>query len=254
MTDDKDKVWLITGCSTGFGRELAKLVLAQGFRLVATARDASSVRDIAQGDRALALPLDVTDPAEITAAVAAALDKFGRIDVLVNNAGYGYQSTDRRRRGGGDPRPVRRQRVRPVRAHARRAADHARAARRQHPQHHLGRGPRRLHGLGLLRGLEARGRRVFGRVARGSRAARHRRHLRRARPVPHRLGRPLAAPDAPSHQRLRRNGGPAARCDQDHQRHPARRPRARGASDDRARQRRRARRAISCSASSATTP
>jgi NAD(P)-dependent dehydrogenase (short-subunit alcohol dehydrogenase family) len=88
-----DKVWFITGCSTGFGRELAKLALARGYRLVATARDASRVRDIAQGDRALALELDVTDAGQIEAAVAAASDKFGRIDVLVNNAGYGYQST-----------------------------------------------------------------------------------------------------------------------------------------------------------------
>jgi NAD(P)-dependent dehydrogenase (short-subunit alcohol dehydrogenase family) len=92
MSDDKDQVWFITGCSTGFGHELAKLVLARGYRLVATARDAARVRDLAHGDRALALALDVTDAAEIAAAVAAASDKFGRIDVLVNNAGYGYQA------------------------------------------------------------------------------------------------------------------------------------------------------------------
>lgn len=85
-------VWLITGCSTGFGRELAKLVLARGWRAVVTARDPSKVADIAEGhgDRALVLPLDVTQRAQIDEVVAQALKKFGAIDALVNNAGYGY--------------------------------------------------------------------------------------------------------------------------------------------------------------------
>ncbi|MEG8039694.1 oxidoreductase [Sphingomonas sp. LR60] len=95
MTLPADPVWFITGCSTGFGRELAKLVLAKGWRVVATARDAARVADLAAGqdDRLLALALDVTDAAAITAAVAAAEERFGRVDVLVNNAGYGYQSS-----------------------------------------------------------------------------------------------------------------------------------------------------------------
>jgi NAD(P)-dependent dehydrogenase (short-subunit alcohol dehydrogenase family) len=87
-------VWFITGCSTGFGRELAKAVLERGWRLVATARKPDQIADLV-GDRAsqaLALRLDVTDHAEVAAAVKAAEDKFGRIDVLVNNAGYGYIS------------------------------------------------------------------------------------------------------------------------------------------------------------------
>jgi NAD(P)-dependent dehydrogenase (short-subunit alcohol dehydrogenase family) len=92
MMNRDNPVWLITGCSTGFGRELAKLVLARGWRAVVTARDASKVADIAEGhaDRALVLPLDVTQPAQIDAAVAQTKERFGRIDVLVNNAGYGY--------------------------------------------------------------------------------------------------------------------------------------------------------------------
>ncbi|MFN0000585.1 MAG: oxidoreductase [Burkholderiaceae bacterium] len=87
-------VWFITGCSTGFGRELARRVLARGARAVVTARDKAGVADLAQGhaDRCLALDLDVTDPAQIGAAVQAAQERFGRIDVLVNNAGYGYQA------------------------------------------------------------------------------------------------------------------------------------------------------------------
>jgi NAD(P)-dependent dehydrogenase (short-subunit alcohol dehydrogenase family) len=92
MMNRDNPVWLITGCSTGFGRELAKLVLERGWRAVVTARDASKVADIAEGhaDRALVLPLDVTERAQIDAAVAQAKERFGRIDVLVNNAGYGY--------------------------------------------------------------------------------------------------------------------------------------------------------------------
>jgi NAD(P)-dependent dehydrogenase (short-subunit alcohol dehydrogenase family) len=92
MMNRDNPVWLITGCSTGFGRELAKLVLARGWRAVVTARDPSQVADIAKGheDRALVMPLDVTRPAQIKDVVAATTQKFGRIDALVNNAGYGY--------------------------------------------------------------------------------------------------------------------------------------------------------------------
>jgi NAD(P)-dependent dehydrogenase (short-subunit alcohol dehydrogenase family) len=84
-------VWFITGCSTGFGRELARHVLALGHPTVVTARDPHQVTDLAQGhDHALVLPLDVTDQAQIAASVREAEARFGRIDVLVNNAGIGY--------------------------------------------------------------------------------------------------------------------------------------------------------------------
>ena len=85
-------VWFITGCSTGFGRELAKLVTARGWPVVVTARKVDDIADLA-GDHVLTAALDVTDDAQIAAAVAAAKERFGRIDVLVNNAGYGYQSS-----------------------------------------------------------------------------------------------------------------------------------------------------------------
>ncbi len=87
-------VWLITGCSTGIGRAITEAALAAGDRVVATARRREAVADFAErfADRALALPLDVTDDAQIAAAVRAAQARFGRIDVLVNNAGYGYVS------------------------------------------------------------------------------------------------------------------------------------------------------------------
>ena len=94
MAPQDSPVWFITGCSTGFGRELARCVLARGWRVVATARDGARVTDLAQDaeQRALALSLDVTDAGQIAAAVQAAEARFGGIDVLVNNAGYGYQA------------------------------------------------------------------------------------------------------------------------------------------------------------------
>src|SRR3984957_17206723 len=92
MSQDNTPVWLITGCSVGFGRELVRQVLDRGWRAVATARNPEQVQAVIAGhqDHALALPLDVTDKDAVARAVQAAEDKFGRIDVLVNNAGYGY--------------------------------------------------------------------------------------------------------------------------------------------------------------------
>jgi NAD(P)-dependent dehydrogenase (short-subunit alcohol dehydrogenase family) len=86
--------WLITGCSTGLGRAFAEAVLDHGDDVVVTARDVDSVRAIedAAPDHALAVALDVTDQAQVDAAVRAGIDRFGSIDVLVNNAGYGYRA------------------------------------------------------------------------------------------------------------------------------------------------------------------
>ncbi|HVD79036.1 MAG TPA: oxidoreductase [Propionibacteriaceae bacterium] len=86
--------WLITGCSTGLGRALAEAVLAAGQNAVVTARDAGKVADLAtnNSDRVLPLALDVTDSTQVTDAVSQAEEKFGHIDVLVNNAGYGYRA------------------------------------------------------------------------------------------------------------------------------------------------------------------
>jgi NAD(P)-dependent dehydrogenase (short-subunit alcohol dehydrogenase family) len=86
--------WLITGCSTGLGRALAEAVIAAGHNAVVTARDAGKVADLAvdNTERVLALSLDVTDAGQITDTVSQAEEKFGGIDVLVNNAGYGYRA------------------------------------------------------------------------------------------------------------------------------------------------------------------
>ncbi|QWT21497.1 oxidoreductase [Bacillus sp. NP157] len=105
MSDSK--IWFITGCSTGFGRELAQQALQRGDRVVLTARKPEQVRDIAEAypETALALALDVTDEQAIRKAVADAEARFGQVDVLVNNAGYGYFSAIEE----GEPEEIRRQ-------------------------------------------------------------------------------------------------------------------------------------------------
>jgi NAD(P)-dependent dehydrogenase (short-subunit alcohol dehydrogenase family) len=86
--------WFITGCSTGLGRALAEAVLERGENAVITARDAGRLADLAKAypGTALALALDVTDDEQVAAAVRQAEGTFGGIDVLVNNAGYGYRA------------------------------------------------------------------------------------------------------------------------------------------------------------------
>lgn len=86
------KVWFITGCSTGIGRELARQTLERGYQTVVTARCPEQVHDIVEGydQNALVLSLDVTNGVQIAEAVRAAEERFGQIDVIVNNAGVGY--------------------------------------------------------------------------------------------------------------------------------------------------------------------
>jgi NAD(P)-dependent dehydrogenase (short-subunit alcohol dehydrogenase family) len=90
-----DKTWLITGCSTGFGRVLAELLLTRGERVVATARKPETLAELVapHGARALALKLDITRQEDIDAVVTAAHARFGALDALVNNAGYGGLGT-----------------------------------------------------------------------------------------------------------------------------------------------------------------
>ncbi|KIH84839.1 oxidoreductase [Pseudomonas batumici] len=86
------KVWLITGSASGLGRNIAEAVLAAGERLVATAREPQRLDDLVAryGDQVRVVALDVTDAAAAQAAVRVAVEAFGRLDVLVNNAGYGH--------------------------------------------------------------------------------------------------------------------------------------------------------------------
>jgi NAD(P)-dependent dehydrogenase (short-subunit alcohol dehydrogenase family) len=85
-----ERRWLVTGCSSGLGRALAQRLADTGTRAVITARDESSLADLAAaGPHIVTAALDVTDPAQCTAAVQLAVERFGGLDVLVNNAGYG---------------------------------------------------------------------------------------------------------------------------------------------------------------------
>jgi len=87
-----EKVWLITGCSTGFGRELAKQVLALGYKAGVASRDIKDVEDIVKQypETSIAITLDVTKHSHINDAIKQITEIFGRVDVLVNNAGIGY--------------------------------------------------------------------------------------------------------------------------------------------------------------------
>ncbi len=92
MAQQQSPVWFITGCSTGFGKELAKLIIGRGWNVVVTARKPEQLMDFnaENNENILALELDVTKPEQVKEAVKQAEATFGRIDVLVNNAGYGY--------------------------------------------------------------------------------------------------------------------------------------------------------------------
>jgi NAD(P)-dependent dehydrogenase (short-subunit alcohol dehydrogenase family) len=86
--------WLITGCSSGLGRALAEAAIASGHNAVVTARDVARVGDLADAtpERVLTVALDVTNPEQVVSAVEQAQHRFGGVDVLVNNAGYGYRA------------------------------------------------------------------------------------------------------------------------------------------------------------------
>ncbi|SFJ81497.1 NADP-dependent 3-hydroxy acid dehydrogenase YdfG [Halobacillus dabanensis] len=92
---EKSKVWFITGCSTGFGREIAKKVISAGYNVVITARNITQIENLNPDNKenVLILKLDVTDKNQVREAVAQTMGKFGRVDVLVNNAGIGYFSS-----------------------------------------------------------------------------------------------------------------------------------------------------------------
>jgi NADP-dependent 3-hydroxy acid dehydrogenase YdfG len=91
MLANQQKIWLVTGCSTGFGRAIAKAILIAGDKLIATARNPDAIEDFVTEypEQAIAIALDVTNVDSITAAVQTGVDQFGSIDVLVNNAGFG---------------------------------------------------------------------------------------------------------------------------------------------------------------------
>src|SRR6516225_7930685 len=122
MSQKQSSVWFITGCSSGFGRELARAVVARGFRAVVTARDPKQVADVVAGheDRALALRLDVTDPAQVAESVRRAGEQ--RRDWLLRRG--------RGERRGGRPTDVRNRLLRPRQDDPRGAARDAEAPQR----------------------------------------------------------------------------------------------------------------------------
>src|ERR1700740_993999 len=93
--DMASKVWFITGTSKGFGRIWAEAALARGDKVAATARDVKTLAPLVErfGDQVSAIPLDVKDKASVAAAITEAHTRFGRLDVVVNNAGYGLFGT-----------------------------------------------------------------------------------------------------------------------------------------------------------------
>lgn len=94
LAEDKMKItWFITGCSTGLGRHLSQEVLRSGYNAVVTARNICDIQDIAEAypDSALALQLDISDQKQVEQAILRTKDWFGNIDVLINNAGYGFR-------------------------------------------------------------------------------------------------------------------------------------------------------------------
>ena len=214
-TNNPTPVWFITGCSTGFGLELAKLVLARGWRAVLTARKPEALAALAaeHQDHALVLKLDVTSSADIEQAVSEAEARFGQIDVLVNNAGYGYLAAIEE----GEEEGIRAQfetNVFGLLALTKRVLPAMRKRRGGHIVN--------FSSIGGLCAFAATGYYHATKFAvealseslsiRGGTPG-HQGHHCRARTVPHRLGRPLHHRIEDHHRRLRRNGRQTARVD-----------------------------------------
>ena len=204
-------VWLITGCSTGFGRHLAKILVERGYRVAATARDPEAVADIAKGhaETALALKLNVTRQAEIEAAVAETRRAFGRIDVLVNNAGYGYLAAIEEGEDA-DIRAMFETNFFGLAALTRAVLPVMRAQKSGAIVN--------ISSMGGFIGFPGSGYYAATKFAveglseslvEGGRAVRDQGSRRRARPVPHRLGRPFAESAEAADRRLCRDGGRA---------------------------------------------
>src|SRR6478735_1588909 len=211
MATNQPRVWLITGASSGFGRAIAEAALAAGDIVVAAARRTDALADLIASapERVTALALDVTDTDRIRAAVGEVLDRHGRVDVLVNNAGRGAigaaeETSDTELRDLMDLHffgPA---------ALPRRAARHARARhRRDRPNEQHGWA---VHISGCRRVFrdEVRARGMVRGTRQGGRAARHPGADRRARCVPHVVQRARRVADLRGHPRIRRADRTAA--------------------------------------------
>lgn len=128
------KTVVITGCASGIGRETAQLFLARGWNVAATARNPAMLADLPQTENTAAFQLDVTDETSIAGAVSATIERFGAIDVLVNNAGYGLFRPPGRIERGAVGKSVSDQRLWCYGRDSPRAARHAGTTRRDHYQ------------------------------------------------------------------------------------------------------------------------
>ncbi|GGG66373.1 hypothetical protein GCM10011374_33090 [Kocuria dechangensis] len=178
----QQQMWFITGAGRGMGTDIARAALADGHSVVGTARDAARVTAaLGEHENLLALSLDITDPAAAQAAVESAVDRFGRLDVLVNNAGNFY---------AGFFEEISPADVRADEHHARGASRHARPALRAGGRYLLDRRDRRAGVLHCVRGLEVRGRGVDRVPGPGGRTLRHHHDAGGARLLPHRPAHP----------------------------------------------------------------
>ena len=185
------RTWFITGSSRGFGREWAIAALERGDSVAATARDTGSLDDLVErfGDRILPLKLDVTDRAAVFAAVETAHGRFGRLDVVVNNAGYGQFGHDRGDQRGRGAGAVRDERLRRAVGHPGRAADPAGAGIGAHPAGVVDRRDQRVPEHRDLQRVEVGAGGVQPVAGRRRWRVRHQGHADRARRLLHGLGR-----------------------------------------------------------------
>ena len=150
-------VWFITGAGRGLGIDIAQSALAVGHSVVATGRDAARVANaIGEHENLFAVALDITDPAAAENAAAAAVERFGRIDVLVNNAGNFYAGYFENTSPAQVPRADGDELLRPPERHSRDPAGDAQAALRSGHHHHVRRRPHRPGVRRRLRCVEVR--------------------------------------------------------------------------------------------------
>ena len=215
--------WLITGCSTGLGRHLAQAVLERGWNAVVTARDVLRVQDLADTYPTTALPiaLDVSDRAQVADTLRRAEASFGRIDVLVNNAGHGYRAAGEEGEDAEVDELFATNFFGPV-AMIKAVLPGMRA--RHHRQHLLHRRPWLPAGIRVLLGNEVRARGHVGRTAQRGQSAWHQGSRRRTWRIPNRLLRPFPPAVRDRDRRLQRHGRAPPKGERHDPRSPTGRP------------------------------